>query len=229
MNITVLITLIRRAYVMQYAIKPIREYLRRLTDERILWNDCSYDRCGCVNPIQWSVRSVLLPGTDRVVRAPICYLENKCMISTEKDLENLTFVEQYCSECNPACSTTDFVVAPSSSAAPSKVYAEELKSKIESFQAPLSANWNTSWMSDIENNYVGLDVVCQSAMLESLTEQPSIRPMDVLSNVGGQSGLWIGVSFLSVMELIEMLYRLAHFQYNAIAGKGEKTTRIARW
>jgi hypothetical protein len=40
--------------------------------------------------------------------------------------------------------------------------------------------------------------------------------VDVLSNVGGQTGLWIGVSFLSIMELAEMLYRLVRYQYHAI-------------
>ena len=84
---------------------------------------------------------------------------------------------------------------------------------------PLPSNWSTTWLSEIENNYVGLDVVCQSPMLENLTEQPTITPIDVLSNVGGQSGLWIGVSFLSIMEFIEMLYRLVHFQCKAVTRK----------
>ena len=178
--------------------------------------------------MRWSVRSVLLQGTDRVLRAPICYMENECINAAMLALANLTFVEQYCSECNPACSTIDFVVTPSSSAAPSAIYAETIKSKIESLDVPLPSNWSTTWLSEIENNYVGLDVVCQSPMLENLTEQPTITPIDVLSNVGGQSGLWIGVSFLSIMEFIEMLYRLAHFQYKAVTRKRNKTPRIAR-
>ncbi|CAF4410788.1 unnamed protein product, partial [Adineta steineri] len=32
------------------------------------------------------------------------------------------------------------------------------------------------------------------------------------SNVGGQTGLWIGISFLSLMELAEMIYRLIRSQ-----------------
>jgi hypothetical protein len=47
--------------------------------------------------------------------------------------------------------------------------------------------------------------------------------VDVLSNVGGQTGLWIGVSFLSIMELAEMLYRLIRYQYYVIRKTDSKT------
>jgi hypothetical protein len=40
--------------------------------------------------------------------------------------------------------------------------------------------------------------------------------VDLLSNVGGQTGLWIGVSFLALMELVEMLYRLVRFEFHVI-------------
>ncbi|CAF4364384.1 unnamed protein product, partial [Rotaria sordida] len=44
----------------------------------------------------------------------------------------------------------------------------------------------------------------------------SISGIDVLSNVGGHTGLWIGVSFLSIMEFVEMIYRLTRYHYYVI-------------
>ena len=50
--------------------------------------------------------------------------------------------------------------------------------------------------------------MCESTRVEVYTQQASMSPVDVISNVGGQTGLWIGISFLSLMEIAEMIYRL---------------------
>ncbi|CAF1543387.1 unnamed protein product, partial [Adineta steineri] len=73
-----------------------------------------------------------------------------------------------------------------------------------------------TWSSDIQANYVGIDVVCESTRVETYTQQASISIVDVISNVGGQTGLWMGISFLSLMEIVEMLYRLLRYQYHRI-------------
>ena len=59
-------------------------------------------------------------------------------------------------------------------------------------------------------------MVCESLLVENLTQQPSMTGVDVISNVGGQTGLWIGISFLSIMEIVEMLYRLARHQWSTM-------------
>ena len=61
----------------------------------------------------------------------------------------------------------------------------------------------------------------ESALVETCTETATLELVDVISNVGGQTGLWIGISFLSLMEIIEMFYRLIrhHFHLVRIAMK----------
>ena len=77
---------------------------------------------------------------------------------------------------------------------------------------PLPKNWSQIWSSEIENNYVAVDIVCETSRVETFTQDASMSPVDLLSNIGGQTGLWIGISFLSIMEFIEMLYRLIRYQ-----------------
>ena len=47
------------------------------------------------------------------------------------------------------------------------------------------------------------NIRAETANVEKYTETASISGVDVLSNVGGQTGLWIGLSFLSLMEMIK--------------------------
>lgn len=70
-------------------------------------------------------------------------------------------------------------------------------------------NWSTNWLAEVNKNYVALDVTCQSNTIENFTQEASMGPVELLSNVGGHTGLWIGISFLSLMEFIEMLYRVS--------------------
>jgi len=87
------------------------------------------------------------------------------------------------------------------------------KEAVENLGIPLAANWSETWQTEIQNNYVAVDVVCETTVVETYTESASITIVDLISNVGGQTGLWIGISFLSLMELVEMLYRLIRCQW----------------
>ncbi len=76
-------------------------------------------------------------------------------------------------------------------------------------------DWSINWRSHIDSSYLSVELVHESTLVENYTQIATMTAVDVLSNVGGQTGLWIGVSFLSIMELAEMLYRLIRYQYHA--------------
>lgn len=90
---------------------------------------------------------------------------------------------------------------------------DEIKTFVEASSVPLAQNWSTQWSSEIVKNYVALNVECEGTLVENLSQRPSVTGLDVLSGVGGQTGLWIGLSFLSLMEIVEMLFRLARYHY----------------
>ena len=68
----------------------------------------------------------------------------------------------------------------------------------------------------IHKNYLSLTVVRETTIVENSTQKAQLGIVDILSNIGGQTGLWIGISFLSIMEFIEMLYRLIRHQCHSI-------------
>jgi hypothetical protein len=63
-----------------------------------------------------------------------------------------------------------------------------------------------------------LEVSYETTRSEVYSEQATLGPVDVLSNVGGQSGLWIGISFLTLLEIVEMVYRLTRTQWYNLWG-----------
>jgi hypothetical protein len=119
-------------------------------------------------------------------------------------ISNTTSIwDEFCSSCTQQCSTVNFIVTPSSVSAPSVPYAYMTKSFIKSTSVPLPTDWLTNWRSEVQNNYVSIDVVCESLQVENYTQESALGVRNVLSNVGDLTGLWIGMSFLSIMEFVD--------------------------
>ncbi|CAF1331132.1 unnamed protein product [Rotaria sordida] len=172
-----------------------------------------YQKCGCGHPFRWTIRSVVLPGTDKAINISFCDIKNPCYIEAAAELMNTRSIwTTYCPDCTEECSTSDFLIKSSSLLAPPQFLMNDIKRFVESSKIPLPANWSTSWVSEIQSNYVSLEVVYETSRTEIYTEEATLSPVDVLSNVGGQTGLWIGISFLSLIEIAEVIYRLIRHQ-----------------
>jgi hypothetical protein len=165
-----------------------------------------------VDPNQWTARSIVLPGTDQIITAPLCNTSDPCYSDAQTRIMNTDSIwNEFCSDCSEACSTAEFTITPSSVLAPSSTFIYTVKDFVEQSGIPLPTNWPQNWQTEIQNNYVAVDIVCETTRVESYTESATIGGVDLLSNVGGQTGLWIGISFLSIMEIVEMLYRLIRY------------------
>jgi hypothetical protein len=170
-----------------------------------------------VSPYEWSAQSVVLPGTDKIIQASLCDVTSTCYSSATVKLSNTTSIwNEFCSNCTQECSTVNFIITPSSASAPSLQFAYMTKNFVESTSVPLPTNWTTNWQSEVQNNYVSLEVVCESIQIDNFTQDASITAVDVIANVGGNTGLWIGMSFLSLVEIIELLYCLLRHECHVI-------------
>lgn len=176
-----------------------------------------FNQCGCVSTDQWSARSIVLPGTDKVIEAPLCQPSDTCpILSTNKISTSSSLWDEYCSDCKQACTKVDYSITTSAVNTINDIHAQYVKTFVERSTVPLASNWSVNWRNHVQNNYIAVEVVCESTMIENFTQQASISSTDVLSNVGGLTGLWIGISFLSIMEVIEMLFRLAVFEFKGL-------------
>ncbi|CAF0767303.1 unnamed protein product [Adineta ricciae] len=187
---------------------------------RVTLQTYTYEQCGCISPLQWAFRYILVPGTNRIVQAPLCNISDPCYTEAAIRTQGPNPPSPtFDLNCGLECTTNEFVVRLSSSLAPTSWYMDEVKSFVESSSIRLSKNWSTNWAAEIGRNYVGIEVVTESTKVEVYTQQASLSRVDVLSNIGGQTGLWIGISFLSLMEIAEMVFRLIRYQSHSICRK----------
>ncbi|CAF1075561.1 unnamed protein product [Adineta steineri] len=176
-----------------------------------------YDQCGCINPQVASARWIMNKKTNEVVEAVFCNRTNTCYLTAmDRLLSSTVLVDNYCSDCSAQCSITDFIIQISSLKSPADWQKNSIKAFVENSTIRYPDDWSTAWGTYVTTNYVSVNIVRETDIVENNTQSATTGLVDVLSNIGGQTGLWIGISFLSIMEIIEMLYRLIRYQCQQI-------------
>ncbi|CAF1438327.1 unnamed protein product [Adineta ricciae] len=184
-----------------------------------------YEQCGCVFPGQWNARSIVLPGSNQIIVAPLCNSTDSCFAIAMNNFDATPSIqEKYCSGCSQQCSITNFIVKSSIMTTPPEWIIGDIKAFVENSSLPLASDWSTNWREHIHASYVSLAVSGESTLVENYTEVATLGFVDVISNVGGQTGLWIGISFLSLVEVLEMLYRLVRYHVYLVR-RGLKTNQ----
>jgi hypothetical protein len=161
-----------------------------------------------------------------IVYAELCNMSSTCYSDAADVFQSSDSISNmFAADCGLECFSIEFPLKLSSVSSPPQWLMPDIKQFVESSSIPLSVNWSTTWSSDIQANYIGVDIVCESTIVESYTQQATLGATDVLSNVGGQTGLWIGMSFLSLMEIAEMFYRLIRYRCHRIREKHAEKRR----
>lgn len=58
------------------------------------------------------------------------------------------------------------------------------------------------------NGFVSMNVYYKSQVIEVITERPQTQIEEFISELGGTLGLFLGISFLSFVELVEIVFEL---------------------
>jgi len=66
---------------------------------------------------------------------------------------------------------------------------------------------------DIYKTYYPLRVYYEDLKYTLIKQQPKIELFGLISNVGGTLGLFLGISFISLLELFEMLAELVFIKF----------------
>ncbi|XP_069832283.1 acid-sensing ion channel 5 [Dendropsophus ebraccatus] len=140
--------------------------------------------CGCL--------PFLLPGFGKECDIQQFY---NCVSPTIQRIEKdeLCSIGTYHSACPVPCQETDYPASLSYSTFPSNKAADYLSTKL---------NKNASYM---RNNLVYIDIRYQELNYKITKQQKAFTSSELLSEVGGQLGLFCGASMITIIEVMEFL------------------------
>ncbi|KAM7446208.1 ligand-gated sodium channel [Porites harrisoni] len=147
-------------------------------------------KCGCMH-----YRFPRPPGTK------VCDVLNKtearCVSKVQTDFtdNNLN-----CSEsCPPLCSESTFKLTTSYSIWPTKSYEDIYKIALKERKKEVDGS------DDLRDNVLKLNIFFEELNYEVISEEPSYKLANFVSDLGGSLGFWIGMSVLSFVEILELL------------------------
>ncbi|XP_067660440.1 amiloride-sensitive sodium channel subunit beta-like [Haliotis asinina] len=146
----------------------------------------AYKICGCIRP------------TDNGTIGRLCslYELNVCFSPTYLHLKKNATLQKSCG-CQMPCSFETYDIKVSTSAYPSDAAMDYL------------VKHSTFTEEDyITKNLLEIRVFFENLIMHSTEQTPKYTTQTTLGNLGGQMGIYLGASFLTVTELGEFLFRL---------------------
>jgi amiloride-sensitive sodium channel subunit alpha/amiloride-sensitive sodium channel subunit gamma len=126
-------------------------------------------------------------------------LENDRFLQSEKS--------QLCgSECPLECNSVDYEFSYSSSDFPTEEYFDSFKLNSSSKEIYLNGEYVS--FEAYRKSFIGLNIYYPYLKYTEIVEVEKYSLIDLLSNIGGTLGLFLGISFLSFVEIFEILFEI---------------------
>lgn len=149
--------------------------------------------------------------------------ENKTVF---QQISNFVFsFDQSCFDmCPYECDSVDYDLSTSSSDFPSFRYYRVINNSFPVIRNTFNDYNITNVTYDLlKNSVLSIFIYYDEIKATILTEAESISMVDLISNIGGTMGLFVGVSVLSFMEIIELFSDLLMVTFKALFEKEFKT------
>ncbi|KAK6178830.1 hypothetical protein SNE40_011326 [Patella caerulea] len=149
--------------------------------------------------------------------------EIRCMLKIQRDYEK---GEQECA-CDNPCIETRYQHTISARQWPSDDYTNILltalceKKSVEECQRLRNMD-----PRELANNFLKINIYYEDLNYENITEEEDYETSQFISDVGGTIGLWVGLSMLSMFEVVEFVVQiLQFFTFSLWFRKKPKTTK----
>ncbi|CAM4756955.1 unnamed protein product [Rotaria magnacalcarata] len=151
-------------------------------------------------------------------KSSICSMDEPCL------KERIHFnSSESCQECLPECEFIQYSVQSSYAHYPNMKANGHVSKRVQQHFIRDKRNNESSSGTELANVYMGIrdnivavEISASSDPTEILTESPMYTWVDLISSIGGQTSLWIGVSLISLVEIAELLYLLLNRFYSYI-------------
>ncbi|CAF0952917.1 unnamed protein product [Didymodactylos carnosus] len=172
-----------------------------------------YHQCRCTIPIYFFVDKLVV--NNQLVSVNACSVhtdEGMCAAEARQNfLNDLQLQSKQCVHCQPECEIMTFETDTSSLRAPTELQKlllvmDFLNTENKS-ATPLPADFEANYTLYLDKNYLKLKILPVSQYVTSYTEMATYSWVAFMSDIGGQSGFWMGLSVSSIIELIGLIYR----------------------
>ncbi len=145
--------------------------------------------------------------------------ELKCL-NDFNDFFSKSDLNSFCENACPSqCQSIEYKLGLSTSSFPTLSYAKSIQdSHLNVNNFPSDIN-DTELIEFCNKGFLKVIVSYDNLYYTSVDEVPAMTLNDLLGNLGGQLGLFIGISFLSLVELIELIVTLTMTVYYQRKGK----------
>ncbi|KAJ8018917.1 Acid-sensing ion channel 2 [Holothuria leucospilota] len=160
------------------------------------------ERCDCVNNIY-----------DDYANIPNCKdnATQESQVRCQQQVEMNFHANKIKCNCPPPCHEYVYNTKLSTARWPSETYEPHLRDKLEAENVTAFRSLDSTKFS--RENLVRLQVYFEELNYELIEQVPAHTVAEVLSNLGGTLGLYIGFSVLTIFEFVILCYRLAVFAF----------------
>ena len=179
--------------------------------KRIVSLNASYTRMDCVSLCRQLIIERKCGCYD--MYHPSIALNRSCNSSLELECNtyhnNLFNENELPQECSDLCPVecTKMIFTPIQSQI-NQFSIEKAEQYMENSFIKSKFNETSPTYEDIKMSIVNLNIYYDRLSFTEVTEKPSFTFVDLISNVGGTFGLFIGISLLSVLEIVEIIFEL---------------------
>lgn len=110
-------------------------------------------------------------------------------------------------DCPPECDSLTYTTQLSTSTYPSAVYGDLLVKKNSAIRARFNNRTNVT-LEELRRNILAINVYYATMSYQSISESEKMNYVDLISTVGGTLGLFLGMSFLSFFEFIDLILHI---------------------
>ena len=163
----------------------------------------SYDRYNCIafcqQQILYNVSSCYYMTYPNIFNHSLCQSYDQCMRNRDADLDDAECPIL----CPPECEQYEFDYDVSLSEFPSRSYSHKLiRNRSDSFKRLFKTDNITYDM--VKKSVASFYFYFDELVITEIEQSPSIEFVDLISNIGGIFGLFVGLSVLSFVEIIEL-------------------------
>jgi len=123
------------------------------------------------------------------------------------DFYNDTLLDKKYPDCLQECDSMNYDISTSVSKFPSKLYYANILKNNEKLKTLFNGNFTYEQLSE---RFLEICVYFENLEYTEITQQIETTLVDLISNIGGILGLFLGMSFLSFFEFIEIIVEIIY-------------------